>query len=493
MSTALLYGPDNRPVAASLPPPAAQARRRSLTRPVETDLLGTFSRILAAMPDPDAIMLQEGPDIYDKMRSDDAVFAAEFQLMTRILGRPWQVTPPEHLQGDPFATEVAQYATSVLSMLGMDNMLEHLYRALRHKHSGGQLVYRREAMTLVPDRFIPERRSIFRIGERGECFVSIEGVLREAEPYRWVVHVNEPEPERPGGRSIFSRVYWPWKFKREGWSLWLTAMARFSVPSLVALFELINADATKAAEFAALLNAELQNVAAGSVGSLANAKDVKQIGGTKDIQGFDGFIELCERSIFRGILTTTLTVQEGRQGAERGDTSEHDDTADRVAEWYGLQMSETVTMTAVAYAVLLKYGERARAVLPRFWLNFEGKTPKKDVLDFMDRGVPVSLGSLYSDFGVPEPSGEDDVFIARARQAVGRTDEGATATLSFPAKDREEVESRLYTYFRNKEIRQAFRQHRKDGATWDEALDRLEEDERWQLARKTLKNIVSSC
>src|SRR5690606_10003898 len=138
-------------------------------------------------------------------------------------------------------------------------------------------------------------------------------------------------------------VYYPWKFKRGGWDLWVTALDRFAVPSLAALFELANYDEKKARELADMLAEELVKIASGSVGALANVTDIRQIGGAKEVQGFDVFTEMCDKSIYRGILTVTLTVSEGKVGSNRGNTEVHDEAADEVAKWYAKQLGESVS------------------------------------------------------------------------------------------------------------------------------------------------------
>lgn len=498
MPQPVLYAADGRPAnATSTVPAPTAADRRLLTRPIETSMTRGYAAVLAALPEADEIVLHEGPDVYDRMRADDAVFAAEFQLMSRILGRPWDVRPPEVLAGDKLATDVAEYVKSVVAAMNVDQMTEHLYRALRYRHSGGQLVYRQEGSTLVPAEFIAEPRSVFRFGRRGACFVVVGGEVREADPYKWVWHVNEPDPERVGGRSVFSRVYYPWKFKRVGWELWVSAMERFAVPSLAALFELAGEDADKAKEIAEALNKQLLQIASGSVGSLANVKSLQTIGGAKAVEGFDTFCEMCDRSIYRGLLTTTLTVSEGKEGAERGNTQVADETADQVAYHYARHLGQSISRQLCAYAALLRFGEAARTCQPVFEFDFEEPISSERLLKFMEQGVPVSRRALYSRHGLPEPTDERDAFVSPrfAQQAPpppqgAGTRPGAVAVLEVPERRRAEAERRMFTLYRDEAIVEAFEALREEGATWDEALSAMETDERWSLSRSSLKNII---
>ena len=501
-----LIAPNGRParsvLAAATVPSVTQSRSSILTRRIETRLGRGLESVIAAMPEIDEITAHEGSDIWARMRSDDAVFSAEFQLMIRIFSRPWSVVPHAHLAGEPFAKEVAEYVEHVFNGFATEAMLNHLYSGLRTKYAGGQLIYRKEDATLVPSEFIAERRSIFRFDTLGRCLINIDGLPREVDPFKWVVHVNEPEPERPAGRSIFSRVYWPWKFKRLGWEQWSTVMDRFAVPGLAALFEMADEGATveDVQKMADALSEILLGISSGSVGALGNVKTLQQIGGLKSVEGFDRFLEACNQSIYRGILTTTLTVSEGKTGSERGNTAVHDETADRVAQYYAKQIAESVTMQPVAYAALLKYGEAARAVLPRFEYDFEDVLSYENVLKAIELAVPISQNALYSRYRVPEPSSDDDVFVSTAVATTGQGDaDGATASLrrkgkmlnlEFPAEDEDLVRSKLYTYMRNREIKERFNRARADDASVDEALDVLEE--KYPLSRSRLRDIAYS-
>ena len=506
MKSIIIYDAKNRPVRPSAqhgPPERlglSHAARRGLTRRADTGAWQGFLGLLSVLPDPDELLQHEGDDIYERMRADDAVFPAEFQLMSRVLARPWDVRPPEHLAADDFAAEVAAYVKGALESMNTMDMLFHLYTALRSKKAGGQLVYRLEGLTALPAHFYAEPDDLFGFNRLGDLRLCAYGLPEEPEPYRWVVHVNEPTPKRPGGRSIFSRVYYPWTFRRAGWDLWVTALDRFAVPSLAALFELADESQITAQALADMIAEQLLAVSSGSVGALANTKALAQVGGARAVEGFDTFLELCDRAIFRGLLTTTLTVSEGKVGAERGSTAEHDKAADRVAAYYAKQLAESLTRQVCAYAALLKYGEAARRVLPRFEFDFQEAFTFERALKLMEQRFPLSRSAIYSRFGAFEPADEADVFIKGGAASAGGDGasggdgaaggSGAMAMLSFPVEDLPEVQRRLATYHRNQAIRSAFSSLRKEGAMWDEALDALHRENKWNLARDTYRNIV---
>ena len=189
---------------------------------------------------------------------------------------------------------------------------------------------------------------------------------------------------------------------------------------------------------------------------------------------------------------------EGRQGAERGSSLVHDEAADQVAEYYANHLARSVSMQVGAYAALLRYGEAARAVLPRFAFDFAEPISLEKLIDLMDRKFPISRRALYARYGVPEPSDDDDAFVMDGGPCGSRGDgttasarirtAGDVATLSFPAKDEDRVRQALQTYLRDQAIQERFAVLRSEGATVDEALGVL--DEEYPLSRSRIRSIV---
>ena len=55
----------------------------------------------------------------------------------------------------------------------------------------------------------------------------------------------------------------------------------------------------------------------------------------------------------------------------------------------------------------------------------------------------------------------------------------ADALLEFPAEDSEEVQDRLFTHFRNREIRSRFEAFRSEGCAWKQAVRIIVDDDRY--------------
>lgn len=383
--------------------------KRVLTTAVVEPFRKGFYDTLGHMPDPDDILEAEGDDIYDRMLADEDIWAAWFQVIVRILGRTWEIKASDSTNA--FAVEVQNYVQETFQELALDTKLEHLLSGLSHKYAVSQVIYREEQTHFMPERLVAMDQHLFAFKADGSLVITKDGELQEAPSFKFIVHANERRPGKPYGTSLLKRVYWPWRLKNEGWELWTTAMDRFSVPSLVAIFEMVGEDEGKAKEMAEEIAGILAQVASGSTGALANTTDVKQIGGLKAVEGFDVYIEMCIKAIMKGILTVTLTTEEGRQGRERGNTQVHDEAANRVARWYGRKLEETITQSLVRFTAVLRYGEKAERVLPRFCFDWKEAISWEQLLEAIDRGVPVSKQAVYAGYNVPEPADKGDVLV----------------------------------------------------------------------------------
>ena len=191
----------------------------------------------------------------------------------------------------------------------------------------------------------------------------------------------------------------------------------------------------------------------------------------------------------------TLTVSEGKQNARRGSTAVHDKNADRVARKLASHLEETLSTTVVAYAALLKYGEQARGVLPRFTFDFNEPRTFGELLEYIKatggRG-PISMRAFHSRYGIPEPGDEADDLsrLIAGGGPAGDAGDGATATFTYPAEEQARFEEVTHTFRRDLAIKTRFVALRKEGATVDEALGVLETE--YPLSRGSLRNIVYS-
>lgn len=226
-----------------------------------------------------------------------------------------------------------------------------------------------------------------------------------AEPYKWICHqIDGDSYNSPYGRPYLNRVYWPWKFKKLGWEFWLNATEKFSVPSLIALFE--QSDHGKAQQTAIELSHLIEGINSGSGGALANIKDIKQISMTGNVADFDTLINACDLQIAYGMTGQALATNISNTGTQAlGTVQERTKAAayENDARALAYTMQKIIKM-----AIEANFGKDAE--YPVFSYDTQDKATFSEVMQALGQGVPVSKKALYSRYGLPKPEDEEDAL-----------------------------------------------------------------------------------
>jgi phage gp29-like protein len=226
------------------------------------------------------------------------------------------------------------------------------------------------------------------------------------EPYKWLIAVHDRTPENPYGNSMKKACYWPWKFKTAGMEFWLMATERFSVPSLLALFD--NNDEANARKKALEISELLTEVSSGSGGALANIKDVKSLEMGGSLDHFKVLCEFCDTQISQALAGAALAVQESQFGTKAHATVHEDRFYEQAADI--ARELEPVIQTLCRWMVELNFG--LDAPVPTLVFDLEDFASWEIVRDALDRGVPVSKKALYERYGIPAPEDPADSFVS---------------------------------------------------------------------------------
>lgn len=252
----------------------------------------------------------------------------------------------------------------------------------------------------------------YRFNTDGELFYDTLTPLNQ--PYKWIVHRNEGDSyNRQYGRAYLRRVYWPWKFKTLGWQFWLTATEKFSVPSLVVLFE--QSDPKKAKETADNLADLILSISSGSGGAFANVNAIQQLSMGGSVADFSSLITACDLQISYGMTGQALATNVSETGTQAlGTVQERTKNAayenDARALRYTLQK-------LVDYSIAVNFGEDEPS--PVFSFDTEDKASFDEVLRAYQAGIPISRKAMYAQYGLPEPEDEEDELEAPASASIG--------------------------------------------------------------------------
>jgi phage gp29-like protein len=366
-----------------------------------------FEQFLTFLPNPDEVILSEGKDIYDVIMKDAHVFGAVQQRKSFVLSKDWNITPASNDSAD---TKIAEYVNETIKKeLNLYQDLEDLLRAFEHGFAVTEAIWRNDSTGLTLESLLARSWKRFSFKSDGTLLLTGDGPQVTLDmPWKFIVHKNEPEPENPYGTSVLSRCYWPWKFKQAGWEFWLRVLDKFGVPSLAALFE-GDMNETATLERAEHIANELLKISSGAAGAFGGVKDIKAIEAKGHSQDFKTFLSVCDSQISKAVLTVTLTTEVSEKGSySLGQI--HEKALKQLTYKDCNALSATLTRTLLKWITELRFGIGTPG--PEFKFDFFDAAPWESVRDAMDRGVPVSKRALYSTYNIPEPEGDEDIFIA---------------------------------------------------------------------------------
>lgn len=370
-----------------------------------------FSRFLSFMPNPDdvAIGTAAAYQTYREMRADPRIKSLLNKLKTAALNFPIRI-----VQDDLVRDEVFDFVRSQpIFARKLYQKAKRMLAALDYGFSVTEAVWKEENGAFLLDNLITRKPDRFEFDHDWNCFWTHAGERRPLDdPFKWLFFHHNPDDENPYGTSDLRCVYWPWMFKKAGYEFWLMATEKFSVKTILALFEMSGNPEeikTRAQDIADLL----QSVASGSGTALANIKDIKEIGLDGHIAEFQSLVDACDVQIAYGLTGQSVATNNPEKGTQALGTVASDLLRDD-AKGIALEL-QGVLQKAVDWTVELYFGPNEKA--PTLEFDIDRKASFEEVMDAVDREIPVSKTDLYAYYKLPEPKDAEDAFVKPARPA----------------------------------------------------------------------------
>ncbi len=365
-----------------------------------------FSSFVGYMPNPDEVLRDSGERItvYREMRTDPRIKSLLALLKSSVLEFVPRI---EQAEARPAVLETVQKNLHPTLLYGLE---KRLLSAVEYGYSVVELVWEnQDGWWVVEDVVLrkPER-FVFDVEGRLKYKDTLTGELIDLydQPYKWLVYRYDKDAENPYGTSALKSCYWAWKFKKAGSQFWILAAEKFSVPSILALFDTSEPE-DRVRERALRLSELLSTVQSGSGAALANIKEVKLLTSPEKVSEFRSLMEWCDQQISYGITGQSLATQEAEYGS-RSQASVHRDVLKTLAKGICRELSEAL-QRLVSYVVELNYGPGEWQPQVRF--DLDEHATWDELVQAIDRGIPVSRAELYSRYGLPQPAGEEDVFL----------------------------------------------------------------------------------
>ena len=254
-----------------------------------------FSRIFA-MSDPDEVLRRAGITRASlrMLTSDDEITQALDTRSDALVGTAWRFETPKG---------TAQDAVDWLWQLWEDkfeDVLRSCMAALPYGYSVQEAVYERRADGRIGWASISEKPFEWFVPKTDGTVLyrSTANLYGEAvDPRKFFLTTQHATYRNPYGEALFSRLYWPWFFRQQGWRFWVKWLERFGTPLLIGI------GGGDSKELAKALSLAVQDAAI-AVNTGIDVKIASQVSGADHFEKFDAVI--CRR-IQKLVLGQTLT------------------------------------------------------------------------------------------------------------------------------------------------------------------------------------------
>jgi phage gp29-like protein len=364
-----------------------------------------FSTFLSYMPNPDdvAVGTNAAYRTYREMRTDPRIKSLLNKLKTAALAFSPRITRTEGVREDVYQFVSAQPIFS----RNLYQKAKRMLSALDYGFSVTEAVWKEENGAMILDNLITRKPERFVFDYDWNCYWNkSDGRRLLNDPRKWLIFRHDPDDENAYGTSVLRCVFWAWMFKKAGYEFWLMATEKFSVKTILALFEQTGSREdvqVRANEIANLL----VNVVSGSSSALGNVKEVKELSMDGHVGEFNALVEACDVQIAYGLTGQAVATNNPENGNRSlgGVSVEllYDEAKGIALELQG------VLQKAVNWAVESYFGEGINA--PAIEFDVERRASFDEVMKAIESEIPVSKEDLYSYYKLPRPKNDEDQFL----------------------------------------------------------------------------------
>ena len=373
---------------------------KELTSQIITDGLLKF---ISYMPNPDDIAsgTVDSYGTYRKMRTDPRIKS----LLTKI--KSAALNFPVHIVQGKADEKVYDFIRNLDIFKNMQKKSKRMLSALDYGFSVSELIWKIENGVYTPETFITRKPERFHFNNKWELFLNTSGLKQKLDQdYKWLIYQHDPDDENPYGTSVLRCVYWAWCFKQAGYDFWLQATEKFSVKSLVALFN-ADGDENTIRDRASQIAEMLMGITSGSTAAVGNVQSIQDIGMSGDLSAFKDLVEACDTQISYGltgqsIATATTNGGSLALGQVQADLMYED------CKGIALEL-QSVLQKIINWTVELNYGKGTAA--PQIVFDVDRRASFEEIMKAIEKKIPVSKSALYSYYAIPEPKDDDDVFV----------------------------------------------------------------------------------
>lgn len=372
-------------------------------------------------PDPYSRFPDRPWEAFDRMLREDSRAGTNNKKRSQLLlSKGINVLPNEE---NPQGQTHKEFVDRAFEMFPVKKNIAKIANGIAYGFQALQLLYKEVDGWIYPCDFRMLPHKDFRI--KTNMHIQYNGTLyRNPEqwmvdlfqkyPYRFIWHTHEAAPNNdPRGVATFARAYWYWKFKNQDLASWVKLVERYGSPSLIAIFkELGKFDTVE--EKANFLAKQLTKLKYSSTGAMTGVEEIKMLETNSDGDVFDKLATLCNDEIDMATLGTTMLS--APKGGSYALADVHGEVLKLQTQADGEAIAETLNNTLIKWMIDLNFGEQESGY-PIFEFNFQEFASWDQLVQAMDKGIPVSEEALYTTYNIPRPQDENDAFVVQTQTA----------------------------------------------------------------------------
>lgn len=188
-----------------------------------------YETVMGILPNPDPILKKMGKDIsaYKDLMSDSRVKAAVGSRRSGVTSMDWEL---DQYDSDQRAYDVIM---DLFDSLDMHDLWTEILDAVYYGYKPIELIYKKVGPYILPASIIPKPPEWFKFGDRNELrFLTRQNMIQgiPVSPVKFITATHEADYNNPYGNPVMSAVFWPVKFRQNGYRFWTTFLEKYGMP-----------------------------------------------------------------------------------------------------------------------------------------------------------------------------------------------------------------------------------------------------------------------
>lgn len=188
-----------------------------------------YQTIMGILPNPDPVLKRMGKSIsvYKDLMSDSRVKAATGSRRSGVTAMDWEL---DQYKANQKAYDVIM---DLFDSLDMHSLWTEILDAVYYGYKPIELIYKKIGSYVLPVKIIPKPPEWFTFGDKNELrFLTRNNMITgiPVSPQKFITATHEADYNNPYGNPVMSAVFWPVKFRQNGYRFWTTFLEKYGMP-----------------------------------------------------------------------------------------------------------------------------------------------------------------------------------------------------------------------------------------------------------------------